>query len=113
MHFFLPLILFSYFVPYTFRKVINRSSKYKNRYVHRRDSMSLAALSLDDRDKLARIGVVTHASSDGQDELDEEEDLEVVEEVGEIVDGGNEKDRGHEDYGRGERKGAGAKGVPI
>lgn len=69
--------------------------------------MSLAALSLDDRDKLARIGVVTHASSDGQDELDEDEDLEVVEEVGEIIDGGDEKDGG------GGKKGAGAKGVPI
>ncbi|CAN0311922.1 unnamed protein product, partial [Ectocarpus fasciculatus] len=32
--------------------VINRSSKYKNRYIHRRDSLSLAALSLDDRDKV-------------------------------------------------------------
>ncbi|CAM9837623.1 unnamed protein product [Scytosiphon promiscuus] len=40
--------------------VINRSSKYKNRYIHRRDSLSLAALSLDDRDKLTRIGVVTN-----------------------------------------------------
>ncbi|CAN0382116.1 unnamed protein product, partial [Hapterophycus canaliculatus] len=36
--------------------VINRSSKYKNRYIHRRDSLSLAALSLDDRDKVMALG---------------------------------------------------------
>lgn len=69
-------------------KVINRSSKYKNRYIHRRDSLSLASLSLDDRDKLARIGVVTRASGDlpegDEDEDDdddgEEEELEELEE---------------------------------
>lgn len=54
-------------------KVINRSSKYKNRYIHRRDSLSLAALSLDDRDKLARIGVVMHASGDVPEEDEEYE----------------------------------------
>lgn len=35
--------------------MINRSSKYKNRYIHRRDSLSLAALSLDDRDKVKEL----------------------------------------------------------
>eukprot|EP00903_Cladosiphon_okamuranus_P015625 g14428.t2 len=61
--------------------VINRSSKYKNRYIHRRDSLSLAALSLDDRDKLTRIGVVTNPTSEGvpedveeYDEVDDEEE---------------------------------------
>jgi len=40
------------------QQVINRSSKYKNRYIHRRDSLSLAALSLDDRDKVRAVVVV-------------------------------------------------------
>lgn len=63
--------------------MINRSSKYKNRYVHRRDSLSLASLSLDDRDKLARIGVVTRASGDlpEEDEDDEDEEEELEEEL--------------------------------
>lgn len=52
--------------------MINRSAKYKNRYIHRRDSLSLAALSLDDQDKLARIGVVTHAATDVHEEQEEE-----------------------------------------
>jgi hypothetical protein len=40
-------------------QVINRSAKYKNKYVHRRDSLSLANLSPADKAKLAQIGVVT------------------------------------------------------
>lgn len=60
--------------PPSLTKVINRSSKYKNRYIHRRDSLSLASLSLDDRDKLARIGVVTRAAGDVPDEEDEDDD---------------------------------------
>lgn len=31
----------------------------QNKYIHRRDSVSLAALSAVDKEKLARIGVVT------------------------------------------------------
>ena len=40
-------------------QVINRSAKYKNKYIHRRDSLSLAALSAADKEKLTKIGVVT------------------------------------------------------
>ncbi|CAN0592764.1 unnamed protein product, partial [Laminaria digitata] len=71
-------------------QVINRSSKYKNRYIHRRDSMSLAALSLDDRDKLARIGVVTHSAEglpEEDGEYDEDEDEDEEEEEDEEEDG--------------------------
>jgi hypothetical protein len=34
----------------------------QNKYIHRRDSLSLAALSAVDKEKLAKIGVVTEAS---------------------------------------------------
>jgi len=37
-------------------QVINRSVRYKNRYVHRRDSLSLANITLDEKEKLAKIG---------------------------------------------------------
>lgn len=37
-------------------QVINRSIRYKNRYVHRRDSLSLANITLDEKEKLAKIG---------------------------------------------------------
>ena len=36
--------------------MINRSVRYKNRYVHRRDSLSLANITLDEKEKLAKIG---------------------------------------------------------
>ena len=37
-------------------QVINRSARYRNRYVHRRDSLSLANITLDEKEKLAKIG---------------------------------------------------------
>jgi hypothetical protein len=43
-------------------QVINRSPAYKNQYVHRRDSVSLAALSEAEIEKRIRLGLVTHAS---------------------------------------------------
>ena len=100
-------------------KVINRSSKYKNRYIHRRDSMSLAALSLDDRDKLARIGVVTRSSSDVQEEdvadhgdgVGGEDDLEDIEEVAEVGDDDVRGSAGNYDIeGYGVDAGRGGKG---
>ncbi|CAN0283119.1 unnamed protein product [Ectocarpus sp. 12 AP-2014] len=48
-------------------QVINRSVRYKNRYVHRRDSLSLANITLDEKEKLAKIGVVTDSYDDGAD----------------------------------------------
>jgi len=42
-------------------QVINRSPAYKNQYVHRRDSVSLAALSETEIQKRIRLGLVTHA----------------------------------------------------
>ncbi|CAM9309797.1 unnamed protein product [Chrysoparadoxa australica] len=58
-------------------QVINRSSRYKNKYVHRRDSLSLANLSQADKEKLATIGVVTEAFNETyNDESDDEEDFD-------------------------------------
>lgn len=37
-------------------QVINRSARYRNRYVHRRDSLSLANITLEEKEKLAKIG---------------------------------------------------------
>ena len=42
-------------------QVINRSPAYKNQYVHRRDSVSLASLSETEIQKRIRLGLVTHA----------------------------------------------------
>lgn len=56
------LVVHSLALTRTFRplaQVINRSVRYKNRYVHRRDSLSLANITLDEKEKLAKIGTRT------------------------------------------------------
>ena len=45
-----------YTVKHPLWQVINRSARYKNRYVHRRDSLSLANITLEEKEKLAKIG---------------------------------------------------------
>jgi hypothetical protein len=66
-------------------QVINRSPAYRNQYVHRRDSVSLATLSETEIQKRIRLGLVTHAPpgvrlqddaemEDWQD-MDEDEDV--------------------------------------
>lgn len=50
-------------------QVINRSPAYKNQYVHRRDSISLASLSTQEIAKRMRLGLITQ----DQDDSDEEE----------------------------------------
>jgi diadenosine tetraphosphatase ApaH/serine/threonine PP2A family protein phosphatase len=42
-------------------QVINRSPAYKNQYVHRRDSVSLASVSPDEIQKRMRLGLITQA----------------------------------------------------
>lgn len=66
-------------------QVINRSPAYKNQYVHRRDSMTLASLSTTEIAKRMRLGLVTAPTQDSSgddekwDELDDmsDEDVEV------------------------------------
>jgi hypothetical protein len=62
-------------------QVINRSPAYKSKYVHRRDSVALAALSESEIQKRMRLGLVTSSSEsvgggEGSDEDEEWEDLE-------------------------------------
>ena len=49
-------------------QVINRSPAYKNQYVHRRDSISLQALSTSEIAKRVRLGLVTNEGDDSSDE---------------------------------------------
>lgn len=58
-------------------QVINRSPAYKNQYVHRRDSVSLASLSTAEIAKRMRLGLVTQNPDDSSDE--EWDDLESSE----------------------------------
>ena len=55
-------------------QVINRSPAYKNQYVHRRDSVSVAMLSereIQERAELGLITVPSHAEDDEEEEWDE------------------------------------------
>ncbi len=63
-------------------QVINRSPAYKNQYVHRRDSVSLATLSSSEIAKRMRLGLVTAPTGDSSDEeWDDFESSEGEEEV--------------------------------
>lgn len=55
-------------------QVINRSPAYKNQYVHRRDSISLARLPESEIAKRMRLGLVTAADEEDDDDDDEEWD---------------------------------------
>eukprot|EP00934_Nitzschia_sp_Nitz4_P007655 Nitzschia sp. Nitz4//scaffold25_size161228//59041//60786//NITZ4_002424-RA/size161228-processed-gene-0.159-mRNA-1//1//CDS//3329544568//7645//frame0 len=61
-------------------QVINRSPAYKNQYVHRRDSVSLASLSTAEIAKRMRIGLVTQNPEDSSEEWDDFESSEEEEE---------------------------------
>jgi len=58
--------------------VINRSPAYKNQYVHRRDSISVATLSEEEIQKRMKLGLVT-APSDASSVNEEWEDIEEEE----------------------------------
>jgi diadenosine tetraphosphatase ApaH/serine/threonine PP2A family protein phosphatase len=53
-------------------QVINRSPAYKNQYVHRRDSLSLAMLSDSEITKRIKLGLVTAPQND-EESVDDEE----------------------------------------
>ena len=59
-------------------QVINRSPAYKNHYVHRRGSVSLATLSEAEIQKRMRLGLVTNEAVEEEEEVEQEEweDLE-------------------------------------
>lgn len=54
-------------------QVINRSAKYKNKYVHRRDSVSLTNLTLQELQTRVDLGLVRSSDSE-----DGSEDVEVT-----------------------------------
>jgi diadenosine tetraphosphatase ApaH/serine/threonine PP2A family protein phosphatase len=56
-------------------QVINRSPAYKNQYVHRRDSLSLAKLSETEIAKRVKLGLVTPAQEDSDDDDEEWDDF--------------------------------------
>lgn len=60
-------------------QVINRSPAYKNQYVHRRDSVSVAMLSEREIQERAELGLITvgsHAEDDDEKEEEEWDDFE-------------------------------------
>lgn len=60
-------------------QVINRSPAYRNRFVHRRGSVSLATLSETEIEKRMRLGLVTNEATE-EDEQAEEEEWEDLDE---------------------------------
>lgn len=57
-------------------QVINRSPAYRNQYVHRRDSVSIAMLSEAEVAERVKLGLITadsHAEDDEDQEVEEEE----------------------------------------
>lgn len=57
-------------------QVINRSAAYRNKYVHRRDSVTVQHLDPEEIDKRIELGLITHADSDSDDNELEYEDAE-------------------------------------
>lgn len=57
-------------------QVINRSPAYRNQYVHRRDSVSLAALSETEIQKRIKLGLVTGQTEASEDDTEEWDDFD-------------------------------------
>lgn len=54
-------------------QVINRSPAYRNQYVHRRDSVSLAMLSQSEIDERVKLGLIEGHTAEAEEEYEEEE----------------------------------------
>ena len=80
-------------------QVINRSPAYRNQYVHRRDSVSLATLSETEIQKRIRLGLVTHAAP-GVRPLDdtEMEDWQDMEDEDDVAAKGSGIESDEEDF---------------
>ena len=65
-------------------QVINRSPAYRNQYVHRRDSVSLAMLSTDEIAERVKLGLIegNGAEDEEEDGFEEEEEWEEFDENG-------------------------------
>jgi len=62
-------------------QVINRSHAYRNVYVHRRDSVSIAKLSKREIEERMRLGLVTESDDAEYEEEEEYEDVEEWEDM--------------------------------
>jgi hypothetical protein len=68
-------------------QVINRSPAYRNHYVHRRGSMSLASLSESEIDKRVHLGLVTNdVASDDEEAIEVEKEEEEWQDLDEQED---------------------------
>lgn len=56
-------------------EVITRSPHYRNQYVHRRDSVSLAALPPNELEAREKVGLITEVPSEESDEYDDYDDM--------------------------------------
>lgn len=61
-------------------QVISRSPAYRNQYVHRRDSVSLAMLSKAEINERVKLGFITSDPSEAEGEVLEEEEWEDLDE---------------------------------
>ena len=78
-------------------QVINRSPAYKNQYIHRRDSLSLHALSEKEIEMRVKLGLVNEDAIPTEEEFDEEwEDLQEHQEGVEEED--DDEDDGEMEY---------------
>ena len=78
-------------------QVINRSPAYKNQYVHRRDSVSLASMPATEIEQRMKLGLVTSSSEDAGD-AEEEEPLEDWQDLDDDESDGNAQDSIEEAY---------------
>eukprot|EP00567_Pseudictyota_dubia_P001955 CAMPEP_0197467558 /NCGR_PEP_ID=MMETSP1175-20131217/65629_1 /TAXON_ID=1003142 /ORGANISM="Triceratium dubium, Strain CCMP147" /LENGTH=676 /DNA_ID=CAMNT_0043003635 /DNA_START=326 /DNA_END=2356 /DNA_ORIENTATION=- len=79
-------------------QVINRSPAYRNQYVHRRDSVSIAMLSEQEIKKRMKLGLITVGEGDDDDDDDGEfEQWDDLEEDDEGVEEGDSAGRSDDD----------------
>lgn len=86
-------------------QVINRSPAYRNQYIHRRDSVSIAMLSEQEISERMKLGLITSDPGEGGDEDEEDEDgefeqwddLEEDDEEGDEGDSAGRSDDGEEE----------------
>jgi diadenosine tetraphosphatase ApaH/serine/threonine PP2A family protein phosphatase len=71
-------------------QVINRSPAYKNKFVHRRDSISLAGMSEAEIQKRTELGLITAADQQTQDEYEDYDDYDDA--------SGDEEEEGNYEY---------------
>ena len=77
-------------------QVINRSPAYRNQYVHRRDSMSIAKLSDEEIEQRIELGLITATPTEEGDD-DEEENVHIEGDEWEDFDEEDDTDGSHDE----------------